>query len=108
MGYEAKPGSGTLFRNKDRKAANHPNLKGSALLQLEDGRLVELELAAWTKESERAGKFLSLSVKLKGARQASGYQRFNERVAEMGTPIDDDMDRAFGPAPADDDEYERF
>jgi hypothetical protein len=31
-----------------------------------NGQLYELDIAAWTKQSERAGKFLSLSIKLKG------------------------------------------
>jgi hypothetical protein len=31
-----------------------------------------LDLAAWTKQTERAGKFLSLSIKLKGNRTVAG------------------------------------
>jgi len=109
MAYEAKPGTGTLFRNREKKSDRHPNLKGDALVEI-DGQLYQLELAAWTKQSERAGKFLSLSVKLKGARQSTqprpseGRQYFHERIEKIGVPLDDDLDRSWGPPPAGDDD----
>jgi hypothetical protein len=99
MAYERRPGQGTLFRNRD-KGDNEkaPNLKGTALLELADGSLVDLEIAAWSRESEKAGKWLSLSIKLKGARYArkpsdqgqntNGRQQFNQRVQQMGMDID--------------------
>jgi hypothetical protein len=94
MAYEQRPNSGQLFKNRERKNPNAPNLKGTGLLELEDGSLVELELAAWTKESPKAGKWLSLTIKLKDAtrqtRQSNGRADFNRRVAELGTPVDDE------------------
>jgi hypothetical protein len=48
--------------------------RGDALVEL-NGQLYELDIGAWTKQTERAGKFLSLSIKLKGDR--SNQQRFN-------------------------------
>ena len=30
MAYEARPGSGTLFRNRDKRTDKHPDLKGEA------------------------------------------------------------------------------
>jgi hypothetical protein len=68
MAWEAKPGTGTLFRNRDKKDTKHPDLRGDALVEI-DGHQYPLEIAAWTKESQKAGKFLSLSIKLKGIRQ---------------------------------------
>ena len=106
MSFENRPGSGALFKSRDReKNPKAPNLRGDALLQLENGELVPIEISAWVKASEKAGRWLSLSVKPKATRQrfdapSSGRARFNQRVQEMGT----DMDAAFGPDPADDEE----
>jgi hypothetical protein len=95
MAFEKRPNSGQLFKN-DKKGDNSraPNLKGSALLQLENGELLELDLAAWTRESEKAGRWLSLSIKLKGDRQSTqsrsdgGRQQFNNHVNQHGTALD--------------------
>jgi hypothetical protein len=93
MPYEQRPNSGQLFLNRKRKNDNAPNLKGSGLLELEDGHMVELDIAAWTKESPKAGKWLSLTIKVKQARdgQNAGHEHFNQRVAEASTPMDDDI-----------------
>jgi hypothetical protein len=90
MPYEQRPGSGTLFRNREKKNDKHPDLKGDALVEI-DGQLYALELAAWTKQSELAGEFFSVSIRLKGQQQTrpgNGRQHFNQRVAEMGMPVD--------------------
>ena len=64
--YQERPNSGSLFRNRDLgKNPKAPTMKGEALLELEDGRLVRLDIAGWSRESEKAGKWLSLNVKLK-------------------------------------------
>jgi hypothetical protein len=99
MPYEHRPNSGSLFKNRN-KGDNEkaPNLKGTALLELPDGTTVELDIAAWTRESEHAGKWLSLSVKLKQQRPIrqhfnnddGGRQDFNEFVNRHGTPVDDE------------------
>jgi hypothetical protein len=96
MPYEQRPNTGSLFKN-DKKGDNPkaPNLKGTALLELEDGRLVELDLAAWTRETRTGDKFLSLSIKPKGERQSTqsrsdgGRQQFNNHVNQHGTAFDD-------------------
>jgi hypothetical protein len=65
MAFEKKPGTGALFRNRDRDDNDRaPNLKGYALVEI-NGEPYELDIGAWTRESERAGKWLSLRVKLK-------------------------------------------
>jgi hypothetical protein len=98
MAYELRPGQGQLFKNRDRGNNDRaPNLKGTALLQLADGTTVELDIAAWTKESDKAGKWLSLNVKLKGEQPIRQHfdnptgsrEHFTQRVAEMGSQIDD-------------------
>jgi hypothetical protein len=88
MPYEQRPGQGSLFKNRDKgNNERAPNLKGTGLLELADGSLIELDIAAWTKESQKAGKWLSLTIKLKQDRPIR--QRFNQRVQEMGSDIDD-------------------
>jgi len=68
MAFQQKPGQGALFRNRDRGDNERaPNLKGTALVLVGD-QILELEIAAWTRESEKAGKWLSLSVKAKSIR----------------------------------------
>ena len=95
MSYEQRPNSATLFRNRDKKNDNQPDLKGDGAIEI-DGQLYQIELAAWTKQSDRAGKFLSLSIKLKGERQSTqprsngGRQQFNNHVNQHGTAFDDE------------------
>jgi hypothetical protein len=62
---------GTLFRNREKgNNLKAPDLKGDGLIEI-GGHLYELDLAAWTKQTERAGKFLSLSIKVKKHRDAA-------------------------------------
>jgi hypothetical protein len=73
--YEMKPNAGSLFRNRNEKdGGNQPNLKGTALVQLDvaqlaipakNGGKLELTINGSTKESEKAGKWISLSIKPK-------------------------------------------
>jgi hypothetical protein len=98
MPFQNRPGQGALFKNRDHeKNPKSPNLKGDALLELADGTTVELDLAAWTRDSERAGKWLSLSIKLKQERpirqrfgnEDGSRHDFNDYVNQHGTPVDD-------------------
>jgi hypothetical protein len=100
MPFENKPNTGALFKNRDKgNNEKAPNLKGTALLQLADGSTVELDIAGWARESEKAGRWLSLSVKLKGDQlirqrfdnDGGGHERFNQRVQEIGEPIDEEI-----------------
>jgi hypothetical protein len=81
MVFEQRPNTGTLFGNRELASNQGANMKGDALLQL-DGSIVELDIAAWLKESPKAGKFYSLSVKLKQSR---------EKIGDQPPPIDDDL-----------------
>jgi hypothetical protein len=69
MAFEQRPNSGTLFKNRDKKEPKHPDLKGDGLIEIA-GTLYPVEIGAWTKETPKAGKFLSLSLKLKQSRSA--------------------------------------
>jgi hypothetical protein len=63
-------------------ATRRRDIKGDALLQLADGSIVELDIGAWLKESPKAGKFYSLSVKLKQSR---------DKIGDQPPPIDDGL-----------------
>lgn len=87
MPYQQKPGQGSLFQNKKRSSDKAPNLKGTALVQV-GNNIVELDLAAWDRESERAGKWLSLTVKAKSVRP----NRDMEMALGRDPGQDDDID----------------
>jgi uncharacterized protein (DUF736 family) len=55
MNYD-NTNTGVLFTNK-KSMDNHPDVKGKINI---NG--VEYELAGWTKQSDKIGKFLSLKV----------------------------------------------
>lgn len=64
MAYEQKDNSGSLFKNKNKVRANHPDYLGRALV---DGK--EFEISAWVKTagpgSKIAGeKYVTLSFRL--------------------------------------------
>ncbi len=63
MAYD-NSNSGVLFINKKRNGnAKAPNLKGNGRITI-DGVEYELDLAAWTRESEKTGgKYVSLRIK---------------------------------------------
>lgn len=60
MAYQQRDNTGTLFRNERRENDNHPNARGTAII---DG--VEYEVSAWTKHGQK-GAFQSLAFKRKG------------------------------------------
>lgn len=60
MAYEVKDNSGSIFKNTKKEKDTHPTMTGSAMI---DG--VEYWVSGWTKESEKSGKWISLSFKKK-------------------------------------------
>ncbi len=62
MAYETKPDTGSLFRNDRKESDNHPDYKGSALL---NG--VEHWLDAWINTAKDGSKYMSLKFKRKDA-----------------------------------------
>jgi len=55
MTYQAKPNTGSLFKNQKKVKETHPNMTGAALI---GG--VEYWVSAWTKDGQK-GKWISLS-----------------------------------------------
>jgi uncharacterized protein (DUF736 family) len=79
--YQPKDMTGSLFKNDRKETANHPDYKGSALI---NG--VDHWLDAWINEDRNGNKYMSLKLKPKDN---------THRVADAGhslrptiTPID--------------------
>jgi uncharacterized protein (DUF736 family) len=58
MSYEAKPNTGTLWKNDRKEKDTQPDYRGDLDV---DGR--KLEISAWIKTKKDGSKFMSLSVK---------------------------------------------
>jgi hypothetical protein len=89
-GWQPKEGSGSLFKNKNKTADNHPVSRGDIML----GGVV-YELAAWRKTGRDGEDFLSLSGKPKEARPAPSQRREAPRQEPQrqagGGDLDDDV-----------------
>lgn len=59
MAYEAKPGTGSLFKNDKKGNDKAPDYRGKVL----DPTGKEWELSAWVRESASGTKYMSLSCK---------------------------------------------
>jgi hypothetical protein len=81
MAYEVKPNTGSLFKNTYKKTGdNKPDMKGDVVLDKtfiinmmdqSKGSTVTISLAAWVKESEKVGKFMSINVSEPFVKQAT-------------------------------------
>lgn len=81
--YTPSEGKGTIFRN-DRKAAdNHPDWRGTAMV---NGALVEIAL--WSREGKR-GEFYSVSISNARERQPQPQREAAPRREEA--PMTDDI-----------------
>jgi uncharacterized protein (DUF736 family) len=49
---------GALFKNKDKRQDNHPDYRGDVMIEGQT-----YEVAGWIKTSEKAGTYMSLSLK---------------------------------------------
>lgn len=78
MAFEDREMSGFIFRNKERKSEKHPTMRGTCLVNGQPH-----EIALWTKETEKAGKFFSF--KISPARERPATQA--ERDADDGVPF---------------------
>jgi hypothetical protein len=100
MSYEQRPGATNLFSNR-KKGDNEkaPDYKGDISLEI-DGQLCQLEAAVWERESQKAGKYLGLSLKLKlkhdrdSTRPNTGGR---DQASHAERPDDNDLDKAMAP-----------
>lgn len=79
--YQQREGGGVLFKNDRKKNEKEPDYRGNALV---NG--VEMDVAAWVKESQR-GKFFSLSIKPKGDFKPKGQDPRTIKEDDSGLPF---------------------
>lgn len=79
---------GALFKNKDKKAENHPDYKGQINVSG-----IEYWVSAWLKESKAGEKYMSLSVVPKDTRDS----RKEANRPASGASRDADSDVPFAP-----------
>lgn len=80
MAFEQKPNSGSLFKNQRKTQDNHPDMTGTL-----DVGGQSFWINAWTKTGKN-GKFLSITVKPKDAREKSSP------TPKQSFPTDEDFD----------------
>lgn len=99
MSYEPKPGSGTLFKNKNRQNDKHPDYKGYFINAV--GEVQGLSL--WIKTTAKGDKMLSVSHderegkywSEKLERPMAGETGPARKTGAKRDALDDDEDDAF-------------
>ena len=85
MAFEQRDNSGSIFRNEKKEKENHPDYKGSAMI---NG--VEMWMSSWLKTGANGTKFMSFSFQPKEQQQAQPAAR--AKPAPAAAPeFDDDM-----------------
>lgn len=85
MAYEVKDNTGSMFANDRKESANHPDGKGSAMI---DG--VEYWVSSWNKKTGDGKPWKSLAFKRKeDAKPAPRDKRFDEPKARQLPPQDE-------------------
>lgn len=88
MAYEQRPNTFALFINKKhRDNPKAPSMKGDGCIVI-NGVTYDVDLAAWGKESERAGRFLSGTIKIKVPDEQYDHRGGN---GSQVAPPDDDL-----------------
>lgn len=72
MAYEVKDNTGSMFHNDRKESANHPDAKGSAMI---DG--VEYWVSGWNKKTQEGKNWRSLAFTRKDQQQAPQRQTPN-------------------------------
>lgn len=85
--YTQRDMSGSLFKNDRKTSDNHPNAKGSALI---DG--VEYWVSAWTKRDKNGNPWQSLAFTPKDQQQSAPA---TQAVTRAPDPFDDGDDIPF-------------
>ena len=84
MAFEQRDNSGSIFRNEKKEKENHPDYKGSAMI---NG--VEMWMSAWLKTGGNGTKFMSFSFQPKEQQQAALPAA--RQAAQPAPELDDDM-----------------
>jgi hypothetical protein len=75
--YESKPNRGVLFRNKDKDPAKENDRDYQGSVNVEG---VDYWISGWIKESDKAGKYMTLSLKPKNEAAAEKKPEFNDSI----------------------------
>jgi hypothetical protein len=89
MAYEVKDNTGSMFHNDRKESANHPDAKGSAMI---DG--VEYWVSGWNKKTQEGKSWRSLAFTRKD-------QKPQQRAPEPRKAPSHDAARAMQLAPRD-------
>jgi len=84
MAYEIRPNSGSLFKNDRKESENHPDYKGTALI---NG--VEMWMSSWLKTGANGTKFMSFSFQPK---EQQAQQPAARQAAKPAPPVEDFLD----------------
>ena len=84
--FQHKPNSGSLFKNDKKETQNHPDYKGSALI---DG--VEYWINSWINESKTGNKYMGLSLQKKDEAHNQGVQNASNAAQPPVDDFDDDI-----------------
>lgn len=87
MAYEVKDNTGSMFPNDRKESANHPDAKGSAMI---DG--VEYWISGWNKKTQDGKSWRSLSFTRKEQKpapksKAGGTSRQTRNEEELDSDI---------------------
>ena len=85
MAFEAKPNTGSLFKNERKEKETHPDYKGSCLV---GGS--EMWMSAWLKTGANGTKFMSFSFQPKD-QQAPARQAPVRQAPQADPNFDSDL-----------------
>lgn len=85
MAYEAKPNTGSLFRNEDRTQDTHAHARGTALIEG-----VEYFIDAWTNIDKKGNKYQALKFKRKN-KQPAARQIDDGSYGHQPADLDEDL-----------------
>tara|TARA_R110000868_G_scaffold122651_1_gene325084 strand:+ start:284 stop:553 length:270 start_codon:yes stop_codon:yes gene_type:complete len=86
MAFEQRPNTGSLFKNDRKESENHPDYKGTALI---NG--VEMWMSSWLKTGANGTKFMSFSFQPKEqqAQQPAARQATKQAPAANFDDLED-------------------
>jgi len=82
MAYEQKDNELVLFKNDKKESENHPDYKGSGMV---NG--VEVWLSAWVNKSSKGVTYMSLRTQNKEAVQKAGMAQAKEAIGNHAGEI---------------------
>lgn len=82
------PPRGALFINRKKTSDKHPDMQGNLeisrellgelVAQAKAGKPIKMDLSAWSKQSDKAGKWLSMSASKPYEKQEQARPRYSD------------------------------